>query len=120
MNKVFNFFKTAKKTKLLDQEVCAKYDIDYLKKDIICKINRSKVNEGINTSWINNYNRILKDVYNTFTIEEETYFIDSFFKNLPDYLIAEKLNLSKDKFQNIKNSCLIKTWNGFHITNKLN
>ncbi len=111
------FAKKKNVPQILAKEVWESYDMEYLKQDFLKRFNRYKVEA--NTTWGKEFNQTLEQLTNDLTLEEEVYLVEALFKNRPDYFVAEELNLSNDNLQNVKNSCLIKVWNEFHISNKL-
>lgn len=60
--------------------------------------------------WIECFYETMLVVAAKLTTQEAIYLVDSFFGNKSEDFIAEKLMVCKMTLQNIKKSCLVKTW----------
>jgi len=56
------------------------------------------------------YYSLMDTVTTKLTKQEAVYLIDSFFKNVSEEIIADKLSVCKQTLQKIKKSCLVKVW----------
>lgn len=56
------------------------------------------------------YYSLMDTVTTKLTKQEAVYLIDSFFKNVSEEIIADKLSVCRQTLQKIKKSCLVKVW----------
>ncbi len=75
--------------------------------DPVSSIIKRKVDEEI---WISMFYNYMFIVASKWTLQEATYFVDAFFGNKSEEMIAEKLGICKNTLLNIKKSSLVKVW----------
>ena len=114
----FKMFKDAKYIyKYPEEKYYTSITSDYTAREIVPSMDKnSKHSRKIDTIsdnqlWVAKLYYSLMDTITTkLTKQEAVYLIDSFFKNLGEEDIADKLSICKVTLQRIKKSCLVKVW----------
>ncbi len=67
--------------------------------------------------WAYDFYECLVNLSPKLTEQESIYLVDTFFSGISEEIISEKLNICRNTLQNIKKSCIVKTWFAFQDLN---